>query len=142
MNFIEIDGLKVAPDGSKSYAKPIKSPPGGGAGGDVTGKMLICSNRVPFAVGPIVPDGILRLTRPSADVSVTDWVNMPWELTMGLTLTTPGEIMIGTDAGVVVVSFVFVVMVVVMAVVGVVVVVGVVAAVIVPPPPPPVELEL
>ena len=69
--------MKVAPDGSKSYAKPIKSSPDGGEGGDATGKTLICVNGVPFAVSPTVPDGISRLTRPSEVVNLTGWVKIP-----------------------------------------------------------------
>jgi len=69
--------LKVAPDGSKSYVRPIISAPDVGAGSVVSGKMLICVNGVPFAVSPTVPDGILRLTRPSEDMAVTGWVKIP-----------------------------------------------------------------
>jgi len=69
--------LKVVPAGSKSYARPITSAPDGGGGGEVTDVMLICCNGVPFAVKPTVPGLIVRLVRPSADVSVIISVKIP-----------------------------------------------------------------
>jgi hypothetical protein len=58
---MEIGGLKVAPDGSKSYARPIKLDPAGGAGG-FAGNTLIWLKGVPSAFKPTVPAGMDKLT--------------------------------------------------------------------------------
>ena len=66
--------MKVAPAGPKSYVRPITLAPAGGAGGVVIGVTLIVVNGAPLAVRPVVPEPMLRLTRLSVELSVTDWL--------------------------------------------------------------------
>ena len=72
-----IGGVKVAPVGSKSYVRPITLASDGGAGGVVIDATLICVSGEPLAVLPTVSELMLRLTRLSADATLTDCVKTP-----------------------------------------------------------------